>query len=867
MTNVMAEIKSWAKTLKYWEQAILNKIIAGEPFTDDTYQELYHYLLEDEGLIEKKSTRPQLQSLSAQDIPQEPSGQIRLAKISNLKGVNALAPNQTLTFGPALTAIFGANASGKSGYARVLGCAGFTRGDKEVLPDVTKPATPESTPSADVEICYEDGERSFCYEVGSQCPELASFHVFDATSVTVHLTASNEFSFSPAGLNYLTELAKQTDKVRECLKEKAKEFEQPHDFSPLFQAGKSEVTEIIENLGPNTDLKLLKRIAKLSEDEKTQIKKLDKKIAELKSKDIPVQIKEVSQKKNDLETLTKRLRETRDSLSDEIKQDITGGIDSYVKAEKAAKQLSVDRFKTDYFTQTGTDIWQKFIESAKALADVEGTPEKRYPQPGDRCLLCHQTLSVEARDLLLRLWEFLEGEARDKLESAQTSLNNLKETLDGLDLDFFDEESVYYRDLNERKPKLSEQVKTFMAASRKWCKTALKGISEHKLESLTMLPNAGISEIEKIIKALNNELADLQKKNPEKEINELEGKLLNLRHREILNQHLSKIEEYVLRRILWQAILKIGGTTRHITLKYNDLFSKLVTKGYLELFEKNLSILKRPINIKMETIPRKGMTYRQIGLRTDPNNPVEEAATEKVLSEGEKRAVALSDFLTEVELDPSSNGVILDDPVTSLDLEWRETIAAILAGDSKRRQVIVFTHDLPFLYHLKKHAEKENIDMQKHWIQTGEDGKPGYVYLENSPALEKDYTKTNRVRDVYKQAKDSQPQVQEAILKQGFGQLRACYEAFIIYDLFGGVVQRFEEQVRYKLLREVIWDESLTKEVMEKYEFLPRFIEGHLHSDEYAALKSSPELLLSEIDSFEALKKRLKELKKRRKAA
>ena len=122
MTNVMAEIKSWAKTLKYWEQAILDKIIDGKPFTDGTYQELCQYLLEDEGLIEQKSTRPQLQSLSEQNIPQEPSGQIRLTKISNLKGVNALAPNQTLTFGPALTAIFGANASGKSASTGTTWC-------------------------------------------------------------------------------------------------------------------------------------------------------------------------------------------------------------------------------------------------------------------------------------------------------------------------------------------------------------------------------------------------------------------------------------------------------------------------------------------------------------------------------------------------------------------------------------------------------------------------------------------------------------------------------------------------------------------------------------------------------------------------
>lgn len=113
---------------------------------------------------------------------------------------------------------------------------------------------------------------------------------------------------------------------------------------------------------------------------------------------------------------------------------------------------------------------------------------------------------------------------------------------------------------------------------------------------------------------------------------------------------------------------------------------------------------------------------------------MEDASPDKVLSEGEKRAVALADFITEVALDVTSGGIILDDPVTSLDLEWRETIADILVKEAERRQVIVFTHDLPFLYFLKKHAEELGIDLATHWIKRGNiDGKPGYVYCNNCP--------------------------------------------------------------------------------------------------------------------------------------
>ena len=140
MSNLLSEIIRWAKSLKYWEQAILDKILAGETFTEETYQEIYKYLLEDERLIEKSDIeRPALRFPDETKIPEERIPQpLRISKISNLQNVNALALGQTLTFGPQLTAIFGANASGKSGYSRVFGCAGFTRGDRKVYLNIPK---------------------------------------------------------------------------------------------------------------------------------------------------------------------------------------------------------------------------------------------------------------------------------------------------------------------------------------------------------------------------------------------------------------------------------------------------------------------------------------------------------------------------------------------------------------------------------------------------------------------------------------------------------------------------------------------------------------------------------------------------------
>ena len=861
MTSILTELNQWANKLPYWEQAALDKIVTGVQLTESVYDELLHYLLEDADLAASTRPRPELQVPHTATTGFQSSTGVQLTKISNLQDVNALVPGQTLTFGQALTAIFGANGSGKSGYARVLGCASFTRGDKEVLPDVTQPSGINTIPSVDIEISDGISTTIIHYQVGDQCPELALFYTFDSTSVRVHLTGSNTFSFSPTGLFYLTQLADVTDKVRERLRARIEECAQPHDFGVLFQ-GKSAVTELISNLGHETDLEELRQMAALTSEEKNRIGELDIEIAELKAKDITTQIRKLEQTLTDLEIIPEHLRKVENGLSDGTMSNIQKAVGVYLERKSAAQRGSVDQFKSEHFTQTGSEVWHRFIEVAKALAEAEQTPDKPYPQPGDRCLLCQQPLSTEAHELLLRLWAFLEGEAQANLAKAQRILKMKHSELDAIDLNFFDEQSVPYRHIQEHDLALLRQVMTFVEAYRQRCEFALKVIKDHAIETIPEMPESVISNIEELISALKKDRGELQKEKPAQKIVELSQQLLTLQHREMLGQYFPKIEEYVRNQIWAQKAANIGGNTRHITNKYKQLFEQLVTDRYIQLFEQTLKDLKRPLRVKVQTTGRKGETYKQIVLETGNSTPVAGATPENVLSEGEKRAVAMADFLTEVALDTSSSGIILDDPVTSLDLEWREMIASILANEAKRRQVIIFTHDLPFLYFLKKHAEQEPVEIVTHWIKRGDnDDKPGHVFLNNSPALEREYRKATKARDIYQKAKDASAAEQETLLQEGFGALRTTYEAFIIFDLFGGVVMRFDERVSFGRLKDIVWDKPIADEVITRCEFLSRYIEGHLHSDAFAAAKPTCETLMSEIESFESLKKKLKELR------
>ncbi len=859
MLSVITEIRQWANTLSYWEQAALDKVLAGVQFSESDYDELLQYLLEDMGLEKPTSQRPKLQfSDAVSNMLQPAAGKVELKKIFNLQNINALMPGQTLVFGPKLTAIFGATGSGKSGYARVLGCAGFTRGDKKVLPDVTQPWSDDIVLSADIEISDGPSTEVIHYQIGSQCPKLAPCYVFDSTSVYVHLTGSNTFSFSPAGLSCLTRLAYVTDKVRERLETRISEFTQPHDFGSIFQ-GKSVVTDFIDKLGPETSLEELRQMAALTPEEKEQISKLDIEIARLKTKDISKQIDKLTQEMEDLDNLRQRLIETEEKLGDNVMSDVAKAAQVYLETESLAKRISVDQFKSEHFTQIGSDVWHHFIEVAKALAEAEQTTDKLYPQVDDYCLLCQQPLCLEARNLLLRLWEYLESEAQAKLDESQGVLKEKNAAMNAIDLSFFNDQSVSYRYLEEHNMGLLGHMTMFIEACRQRRKLALKLIKAHTEETIAQLPDSRINKVEETIETLKAQRIDLEKQDPAQKITELGQEMLKLQHREILSHHLPQIETYLQKRVWAQQAARIGGDTRHITQKYKKLFRQLVTDRYIELFESTLRNLQHPLSVKVKTVGRKGKTCRQIVVETDPTAPIDEATPDKVLSEGEKRAVALADFLTEVTLDTTSSTVILDDPVTSLDLEWKEKIASILAAEAKNRQVIVFTHDLAFLYFLKNYAEQNLVEIRTHWIQRVDD-EPGYVSLDNSPALEREYRKATRAHEFYRQAKNTVGEEQENFIRLGFGALRTSYEAFIIYDLFEEVVMRFDPRVSFGRLQSIKWDESIANKVNAKCELLSRYIEGHLPSNGYIE-KPDPQVLLREIETFEELRKELRKLK------
>jgi hypothetical protein len=212
---------------------------------------------------------------------------------------------------------------------------------------------------------------------------------------------------------------------------------------------------------------------------------------------------------------------------------------------------------------------------------------------------------------------------------------------------------------------------------------------------------------------------------------------------------------------------------------------------------KNLEFNHVEVELK-EVGGAEGVFYHKLILTRNPGIDVP-----KVVSEGEQRCISIAAFFAELSTADDPSAIVFDDPVSSLDFEWRNNVAKRLVEESKRRQVIVFTHDVVFLLALKQFAAQNNIQaLDQHvrrqskgagvcaeelpWVAMPVKGKIGYL--------------KNRWQAADKLFRDGHQDAYEQEAKYLYGLLRETWERALEEVLLGGVVERYRPSVQTQKL-------------------------------------------------------------------
>ncbi len=800
--------------------------------------------------LQDKVERPEI-SVDVSGRPKDSlSTQFRLEEIDGLDGINAIPNTASLIFGSQLTIIYGRNGAGKSGFARLIANACFSRYKPAILGNIYDNVAPP-VPTAKFHISL-DGQRqeALVFSPTSDHAELKRISFFDITVAHQRVSEASPFEFKPSGFDIFPEMARVYAQLTTRLYGDIQSRTRDTKFSESFIGLETDASKSVAFVNATTDLTTVQNLAVYGPSEKARLEEIDKQLTALKSKSQKEVLAALRQARIDLENLGVKIigiGETFSSLKAISRVELSKNAKA---AADTATALGSEQFKRAFFKAVGTVEWQNFAKSAHVLARVENVT---YPNAGDHCLLCERPLDDSSRSHIQALLSFVEGDVQRATEVAATSLQSEIDLIQALDINIFPKDSRLREQIRRMDPQAEEAIDKLAAKIVSVRDGALKSLRERTTEEHT-LETAEVQELlARTMKQADADIDRLEKEDTTQAIQSLELEHQTLRHREVLSQLLPSIEKHVV-DAKWCAQAekaKSALNPRPITDKEKEFFGEIIGESYRKRLAEECKKLDCALPIELETAGQKGKTVRSLSMKGGH-------APDDILSEGEQKAVALADFLTEVALNPTNAGIALDDPVTSQDHERKQLIAERLVEEARQRQVIIFTHDLPFLNQIISCAEREDVNFLAHWIERNPKGQPGQVTLNDVPATSKAYDSAERAKQFLAEAQKGTGSVRHDAICKGMGALRRTIEENVVKKLFKNVVPRWSDRVIVTGLRAISWDHDLADEFVQTYEDLSAYIEGHSHTDE--ATGAPPEIkdLEQRVNLVEALIKRAK---------
>jgi hypothetical protein len=196
-----------------------------------------------------------------------------------------------------------------------------------------------------------------------------------------------------------------------------------------------------------------------------------------------------------------------------------------------------------------------------------------------------------------------------------------------------------------------------------------------------------------------------------------------------------------------------------------------------------------------------GVFYHKLALTRAPG-----VELPKVVSEGEQRCLSIAAFFAELSTADDPSGIVFDDPVSSLDFQWRNGVAKRLVQEAKSRQVIIFTHDIVFLLTLRQYAEEAGIEPFDQHVRF--QSKGAGVCAEELPWVALPVKKkigylNNCWQAADKLSREGHKDAYEKEAQYLYGLLREAWERALEEVLLGGVVERYRPGVHTQQIKHI----------------------------------------------------------------
>jgi energy-coupling factor transporter ATP-binding protein EcfA2 len=633
-----------------------------------------------------------------------------LVQLGPVQNIDRLAGDQKLRMAAVgITLVYGENGSGKSGYTRIA-----KRLCRSLTADQLRGNVFDATGGPmRVQVRYKVGDDAVTdieWDPATPAPsQLRQISVFDSHNARLYVDGENRIAYLPREIAILEHHGELCQRMAAKFSEEEKALA-PRLRVPLpagYTSG-STVSLTLAKLHPKASLLPTEdELRALSELSKTEMEELARLDAELAAD--PVALAATRRRAVAvLKRVCEVLGSLRNGLSDTIGAAIISARRELVQAEEAERIAASASFADEPVANVGSQAWRILFEAARkfAAAGAESAPERLPETSGDLCLLCLEPLTSSGAARLARFNDFVSGEATKRADAARKALQALLAQVEQVkvpEVVVVEESLAAYGQLDATRAEIVAEIirilREFETRRASLLNETANPAPAPDVAALIATSSAELARLEEEASSLQQSASHTET------LDATRARLAELKDRAKLANDLETVLQR-LRDVVEQRSLASCQTqvaTRSISTQITALRKQLVTEELERRIAEEIgSFDLNHLPFKVSDSSSGGKSLFSVGLHgagTVKNN--------QVLSEGEQRALALACFLAEIGGYDPRYGIIIDDPVSSLDhLRIRKVAQRLVAEAKKGRQVIIFTHNLVFFNEVVSEAAR-----------------------------------------------------------------------------------------------------------------------------------------------------------------
>lgn len=801
------DVFAWLSSLPAWQQDLARRLAARVELTDEAYADAFELIKSQFG-VPIVGPSPTVQPIQRSHLsPTDAGSTTRLLALGGLRGVGLVSEREELRFAPTgLTLIYGPNAVGKSSYVRALKVLSRTVDlDCRVRSNIYDASTADIAPSAKIEIEVDgavSAERS-SLETPTTV-SLAGMSVFDSPCAEFYVDEQNIVQYIPTELRLLARLATLQDRMRRELHAERQALRDTEPSRSTYPPT-TEVGRALARLHGADDDPDLNNLAALTDDERARIVELRGIVAAAAASTSRDEALAAKREATEATKLAEAIAETTRRVAEPAAARLRAAAKADATAREAL-QLAAGQL-TGPIDGIGGEPWRLLWEAARSF--MEGADGAFPPGAGSPCPLCLQAVTPSTATRMAHFDAHVSSTVQATAMEAERVLTEALSTCAPTHADAC--RTPLLEALRDREPELAQQLEAVIDDMQAHLETMQLAPETAAAASVDVTPATAALTAWAVTRSRRADNL-LSTENPAK-LEAVKALLAELEARERLAGDVDVFED-------WRAQLRIlAGLDR----AHSALATNRITSAQRELTEseigkaldaaltdelKRLSCTHLPVQLTTRT----SVAETKVSLKLLANEATE---LSEIVSEGERRALALCFFFAELTVINDGGGIIVDDPVSSLDDERQRYIADRLVAEAKHRQVIVFTHDLPFLFDLQSQAETAGVALQVQgmWRLGDEvgrvDGDPPFKAMKLKARIGK---LKQRVAEWDSAPRPANQDEELRRVTSFYSDLRTTWERAVEERLFQGVVQRFQRAVKTQSLKHV----EVTKELVQQ---------------------------------------------------